>query len=421
MPSVLSAMRTNHTTARFTISSENTIHESRAFKLEQEGRRSLKRQRTDDDDLKGGKDEGGYNPSGYLRDPVWYVGDEVTEGEVVVRVDRTLFKLPKELMKRIGSVGDATIDKEKYTDKSPLSLDFMFKYLDPGLKTDHVELFRTLLWAFPIMNQVTSVALGDNPSSADYALCERILSVASLADRYNISDVHAWAASVADEVIKNGAFLNSVSSLVLRKLYEVGVSAERPLIRAKCLEVWLSRVWNKTAPAVPALQMAEKYPEELTELKGVAYYTLLQDMADQQAVAADGIVLQLKADPKLTNAQVLRLLSGHYSLVSFWERFKLMPISLPWTPEGPCSEEQHVKCNAVWSKRWLSAVGWRRILGYNSADVLGMLQCLKDSLSGDDDIRAGLTPACRMNGLELLTRKREDVKANLSSHFLGCL
>ena len=253
------------------------------------------------------------------------------------------------------------------------------------------------------------------PQSHDEA--ERILRAADLSHTFDIPSLDTWAVTIAQRACEDDTYIASCSSLVLRKLIEVADRANKPELVSAVASKWAGRVLKKDAPSVPAIQTAEEY--NILELRGIAYYVHLLEMNDFQTVAQDGVVMQLRSDPKLTGAQVLRLLSGHYSLVNFWERFRLNPMTLE-RGQG-CDEATHSKCVHVWGKRWNSAVGWKRIMGYNSADVLGLLHCLREQLSGDDDLRAGLTPACRQRGLDQLANKREEVRRNLTSHFQGCV
>ena len=128
---------------------------------------------------------------------------------------------------------------------------------------------------------------------------------------------------------------------------------------------------------------------------------------------------QLRADPKLNNGQVMRLLSGYWSLVSLWERTRLKPIELPQS--SSCTNETHQRCSTTWERRWVSAAGWKRILGLNSADVLGLLACLRDQLSGDEDLKLGTNPDCRIAGLEALKALKVTVQDGLADHFFGCV
>jgi len=86
-----------------------------------------------------------------------------------------------------------------------------------------------------------------------------------------------------------------------------------------------------------------------------------------------------------------------------------------------CNNEAHQRCSATWERRWVSAAGWKRILGVNSADVLVLLACLRDQLSGDEDLKMGTNPDCRMAGLDSLKALKAKVQDGLADHFFGCV
>ncbi|TEB40026.1 hypothetical protein FA13DRAFT_1724246 [Coprinellus micaceus] len=262
-----------------------------------------------------------------------------------------------------------------------------------------------------------------------YEEVERILSVSSVAKDLDIPKWEEWAVHTAGLAANDDVFLDSCSSMILRLVIQVASSATPPVlpIVARVAARWSERVRNKKAPSVPAIMAAEAYTTvrsnayvpEVRALCGIAYYLQLQDMDDCQTFEKDGIVTKVRTDRKLTNEQAFKLLTGHYSLVRFWQSFRLNPSKIPL--DDQCSKDRHVRCNTVWTKRWTSAVGWKRIMTLNEADALGLIACLKSQLGEDDELKAGMAPGCRLAGLEMLEKKRDEVDANLMSHFLGCI
>jgi hypothetical protein len=141
--------------------------------------------------------------------------------------------------------------------------------------------------------------------------------------------------------------MDSCSSASLSSLTDISIKFKRKdieLIQKK----WYDRLSNKSAPSVPAIQAADKH--DLVDIRGMAYYIRVQDMLDRQTVTECGAT-QLHADPKLNNGQVMRLLSGYWSLVSLWERSRLKPIEL--VQASTCTDEAHQRCSATWERRWI--------------------------------------------------------------------
>ena len=101
------------------------------------------------------------------------------------------------------------------------------------------------------------------------------------------------------------------------------------------------RVHHKSTQFVPAMQAADKH--ELLSLCGVAYYVHVQDMLDRQTHKADGSETRLRVHPKLNYGQVMRLLSGYCSLVSYWERLRLKPPKLAHVSDA-CAVEANRAC-----------------------------------------------------------------------------
>ncbi|KAF8182329.1 hypothetical protein BJ912DRAFT_978612 [Pholiota molesta] len=188
-------------------------------------------------------------------------------------------------------------------------------------------------------------------------------------------------------------FMESCSSASLSLLIDIAKMNEKKYAKVldATIKKWCDRVWNKSTPQ-----------HELHGLLGVAYYVHVQDMLDRQTSFTEKGATQLRADPKLNNGQVMRLLTGYWSLVNLWERLRLAPIALPMGKS--CSKENHPK-----------------IMGCNSADILALLACLRDQLSNDDDLKVALDPECRLAGLEALKSLRTKTQEGLADHFFACV
>ena len=254
---------------------------------------------------------------------------------------------------------------------------------------------------------------------SDHAQLERLSLIIKMNEKFDIPKMLEWAIDTLHKTATNSVFMESCSSASLALLVDMAKGNEKRY--AKSLEAvtkkWYTRVLNKSTPSVPAMQTADKY--ELHDLIGIAYYVHVQDMLDRQTSFTEKGATQLRADPKLNNGQVMRLLTGHWSLVNMWERLRLKPISLPMGKS--CCAETHTKCIASWERRWISAAGWKRIMGLNSADTLALLSCLRDQLSNDDDLKSALEPGCRLAGLNALKAFREKTQDGLADHFFACV
>ncbi|KIJ96759.1 hypothetical protein K443DRAFT_273546 [Laccaria amethystina LaAM-08-1] len=83
----------------------------------------------------------------------------------------------------------------------------------------------------------------------------------------------------------------------------------------------------------------------------------VQDMLDRQTHTPEGGGTQLRVDPKLNNGQVICLLSGYCSPVSYWERLRLKPLELPHASDA-CTVEAHRACMATWERRRVGGRGY---------------------------------------------------------------
>lgn len=386
---------------------------------------SRKRQRVDvEQEDRVEKD--GYKPSSYIRDPDFYVGDGVQPTEIVVRVQDTLFKVPRKVLEVAKNLTLPSPSK-RHGPHSPWELAWTFKPRDT-MNSEPKELFRDLLWLLRAM--ANPATLSKFPQEDTEA--HRIFQVGGFVRDLGIAHLTLWIQDLAVKASQTQSFMNACSTEIFEKLYDIAHEMNDMDTQERLVKHWAKRVFHPEGgglPAVPAILFAEQYgasttnaaSEGLKELMGVAYYMhLVFNVPDLHVLLKDGLATSFRAHLKLGQPQRVKLLGGFYSLVSFWKTFRENPLVLP-SPSGDngCSRAQHTKCNAVWRRRWSLAIGWERIMRVHSADVLGLIKCLRDQLANDDETKTGLTPACRQAGLDLLTRKCEEMKENLSLHFIG--
>ncbi|KDR83058.1 hypothetical protein GALMADRAFT_134567 [Galerina marginata CBS 339.88] len=410
---------------KFIIVDDSTIREARDRQEEREKeKRPRKRQRVEDSDDEGGN--GGekrrplYAYKMAERDPVFFKED--AGADCYIRVEAVSFKIHKELLSCSQFMTELL--EEHIQDNGPTTEEKPLRFVLPT-----AEEYRAFLWAlyatsvsssshiplilsYPI--QSSSEELIASPHEQTYV--DRLLLLASMTQKYDIPKLHTWLRAALHSTASSPVFMESCASASLAQLVDACIKYKYPDTLLLVVAKWCARLEAKDTPSVPAIQAADRH--ELVDLRGVAYYVHIQDMIDRQGTFTEKGALQLRADPKLNNGQVMRLLTGYWSLVSMWERLRMHPIALPKSEE--CTEEgAHAKCAATWERRWISAAGWKRILGISSADILALLACLRDQLMNDDDLKAGMNPDCRAAGLDALRDLRTKTKAGLPDHFFG--
>ncbi|KAF8963026.1 hypothetical protein BDZ97DRAFT_1702033 [Flammula alnicola] len=388
---------------RFIIVDDSTIREARDRQEEKRPRKRARVVDSDDEDAPKKYERLEYEQKGpYERDPKFFKEDP--SATCVVRVRDYMFKIHADLLSCCQIMSECLQDHvERYgmpTEERPFQCPY-----------PTVEEYRAFLWAlYATVEQLSEIA-------HDHADLERLSQIIKLNRKYDIPKMLDWVTDTVHRTATNAVFMESCSSASLTLLVEIAKENKYTKTLDAVVRKWCDRILNKSTPSVPAIQIADKY--ELQELGGVAYYVHVQDMLDRQTGFTEKGATQLRADPKLNNGQVMRLLTGYWSLVSLWERLRLKPIELPMA--ASCSAEAHVKCAATWERRCISAAGWKRILGINSADILALLACLRDQLSNDDDLKAATNPECRLAGLEALKALRTKTQAGLADHFFACV
>lgn len=247
----------------------------------------------------------------------------------------------------------------------------------------------------------------------------RLLSLACITYKFGYSALHSWAIAVIDRAFTTKAvFADTCSSATFTRAVQVASDCNASDLLHAIETKWCARVQHRDIPAVPAILAADAH--NLRILRGTAYFVHIQETLELRATVTDSGATQLQVDPKLSNVQAIRLLSGYLSLVGFWERFRRQAPTLQCV-EG-CHPDIHSDvCTVVWEDRWRAAMSSRRVLGHNTADVFAMLLALREELGADRELKRDVLPACRLAGLDGLKKVSTDLSETLPDHFFGCI
>jgi hypothetical protein len=250
----------------------------------------------------------------------------------------------------------------------------------------------------------------------------RLLSLASITYKYRYKILHSWAISIIHRAFTSKpVFADTCSSATFTRAIDVAVDCNAPDLLHAIEAKWSARIQRRDIPAVPAILAADR--KDLRILRGIAYYVHIQETMELQATLTKSGATQLQVDPKLSNVQVMRLLSGQLSLVAFWERLRRQAPKLRCAPGCEPDDAHggvHV-CTAVWEDRWRAATNSGRVLVHNTADIVAILAALREELSVDQELKREVLPACRMAGLNALKKVSSDLSENLPDHFFGCI
>lgn len=383
---------------RFIIQDGGTIRETR----DDTPTRPKKRQRTDS-----GIDTGGYSDDGCLAsagpledDPDFYRTEPAAD--CVVRILNTRFKIKGSLLSDSSRVFQDILSKHRETTRR----------LDaPLLLIADADEFRALLWALYASPKERAA------QPREHEDVERLLLITAIASQYRCDDLQKWSkAAILRTVSHDAAFVASCSSALFARIIDVAIRTRHDTLLDSTITQWAGRLRVGDAPSVPAVLAADAH--ELPRLRGVAYYAHIQGMLAGQTTITSRGATQFQADPRLSNAQVMRLLSGYWSLVSLWERLRRAP------PKFECAAgcpKGRGRCATVWGARWGVAAASDRANALSSAKVLALLSTVRDLLAVDKEVMTELHPPCRLAALEALRTQTRDLEDGLADHFFGWL
>ncbi|KAJ6508268.1 hypothetical protein C8R45DRAFT_966787 [Mycena sanguinolenta] len=377
--------------ARFLIQDGGTIRETR----DDTPPRPRKRQRTDSAiDIGGYSDTDCFGPAvPVVDDPVFFRNE--ADADLVVRVTSIRFKVKRSLL----------------SDASPV-LENILAELGPDtalvLTATDADEFRALLWAL----YATAEEIAAQPR--EHEDMDRLILIASISRQYRCRVLEDWVKDVIlRTVTTDQVFISSCSSAMFKRLIDCAVRTRNDVLLESTITQWTARIRRREAPCVPAILVADAH--ELPRLRGVAYYFHIQDMIDQQTTVNGRGATQFQTDPKLSNAQVMCLLSGHWSLVSVWERLRRTP------PKFECTNGCNRRCAVVFGERWAAATISEKVNAMNSASVLALLGAMRDQLVMDKELTKGIPPQCKLAALEAVNMQANTIEDGLVDHFFGCL
>ncbi|KAF7348201.1 hypothetical protein MSAN_01773200 [Mycena sanguinolenta] len=326
-------------------------------------------------------------------DPVFFRDDP--DADLIVRVTSTRFKVKRSLL----------------SDASPVLEDILAK-LGPDtalvLTATDADEFRALLWAL----YATPQEIAAQPR--EHEDVDRLILIASISRQYRCRILENWVKDVILRTVSTDpVFIASCSSAMFKRLIDCAVRTRNDALLESTIAQWTARIRRREAPCVPAILTADAY--ELPRLRGVAYYFHIQDMIDQQTTVNGRGATQFQTDPKLSNAQVMCLLSGHWSLVSVWERLRRIP------PKFECTSGCGKRCAVVFGERWAAATISEKVNGTNSASVLALLGAMRDQLAMDKELTKSIPPQCKLAALQAVNTQVIIFEDGLVDHFFGCL
>lgn len=293
-------------------------------------------------------------------------------------------------------------------------------------------------------------------ASADIS---RLLTIASLTNKYHFLSTAWWAVSALYSVT-SGEFgppthpmgdLTRASTTALTQILEIAMRCGHRRLIDFVIECWSNRILSKELAPRAAMRVADRW--DLDALRGVAYYVQLMEMGKDfegrlrithspkpheltphpnattvqdtgEAAVVPEPTRSRASTPEsmcedeaapLTSAQLTRLLSGFYSLVSLWDHLRLNPPTFP-RPDG-CTYHMH-GCVTTFRTVWCDVARSEKTARYGSADVVGRLRCVEEQLRANTEMACALSPGCKREAMAAVKKRIKEVQEGLSTHFM---
>ena len=246
-------------------------------------------------------------------------------------------------------------------------------------------------------------------TEADSPSLERLLNIATMANKYCISSYETWA---LDRILFLSqsplGFLRHAPTALCARVLDLAVICHHQQLLETVTQRLVSRMLWSDVDRRPILRVAEN--RGLHKLQGVAYYRELVQLEnsahDSQGDTHLVLPISMSAEKRT------RFLAAHHSLVNLGESIRMTPPNFI-----PASCSTHAACMDTWIDLWRDAGVASQTLRHGSADVLGRMKSmmihLKKSMIGSNS----MTLTCALAALEAITTARDDVIAGLMDHF----
>ncbi|KAF9254425.1 hypothetical protein L218DRAFT_938600 [Marasmius fiardii PR-910] len=344
--------------------------------------------------------------SSLVQDSDYYIA----EGNTVIRVENTLFKVHRYLLSRDGSAFEGMFSlehvrpetpREGESDESPIIL-----------HGDKPEEFKALLWSlYALPAEVFQM-----PSTQSDVV--RFIHLARVAHKYSFRTTENWALHVLTVCQNNSEIMSPVNSTpILTQLTEVAVLCNHEELHEAVEPMWADLLFTgQTEDIISAMTVADKL--NLRPLLGLAYYLMMLKGRDEWNNP------NLKS--ALTREQRIRLLSGYYNISRACDA---LPTTAPTlVHHGTCFMQG--RCGEAWQSLWTTMIlkmtsdGSGSSFRIQTVDILRKLHLanhlLEKLLNGEApmDVPGNMNKSCLRNGLKASEDKVNDVLYGLADCFV---
>ncbi|CAA7262829.1 unnamed protein product [Cyclocybe aegerita] len=269
------------------------------------------------------------------------------DGDCVIAIDNTLFKIHRYLLTRDSSVFADTFALP--TDASLGEPDSMSEE-NPLVLTDNIDDFRALCWALYALPTEFQEYQCKTERIVDLS---RIISLLATANKYQFASYEKWALDIlikhTDLPLRKKA-LHDLTVAVLERLLRLSVVCESSILRHNVEDLW-TRTLHEAKPEDSSARIALDVGEQLNlrEFQGKVYYQLAAEMERQRRLS--GLPICTPLEHNLSPEQNARLFRGVWSVGQFVNvviRDLINPASPPME-DIDCYEEHHKTiCRPQW-------------------------------------------------------------------------
>ncbi|KAJ7069553.1 hypothetical protein C8F01DRAFT_1245750 [Mycena amicta] len=338
----------------------------------------------------------------------------ISDGNTVLRVENTLFKVHRSMLVKDKSAFDNMFSLESFTHNT--TDEFPMSGPQEGdsdenpitLHGDRADEFSALMWSLYSLPAEIANSMGNQANDA------QLINLARIAHKYQFRSTESWALSALTTYHLNTPGTPNVQNLI--EITELAALCEYKHLLDAAVAKW-KRLLGEGRAVASAIDVAERL--NLRQLLGHAYYSMMlkgREVWD--------------SDPQLQTRQRVRLLSGHYNLSKLCEELPDFPPRL--THDHSCIRKG--RCRNAFAGLWKTIISTKdghagiagQVMKIQTVDLVkkvmlaeSIIKALSENSIPSVDLSeyGEIHEKCMPNALQATQDKVKEVQENLVHWF----
>ncbi|KAJ3506649.1 hypothetical protein NLJ89_g6755 [Agrocybe chaxingu] len=182
-------------------------------------------------------------------------------------------------------------------DHGPTTLENPYRMISPTIQEG-----RALFWAL----YATDAQLEEKVTEPTDL--QRLFHLRAITKTYpDLYKIIEWVETQTRAAANDDIFMSSCSSSIFVEFVTFAIRYKYDDMLSAIVRSWCTHLFSRNCQPFPAINIIDKYPSELRELRGAAYYVYLQDVMQRRNIMTTGDLPFFQRDTQLNDEQKMRL------------------------------------------------------------------------------------------------------------------